>query len=182
MPATERRERLRQLLRELSLLNGDQFQLASGRTSSVFFNLKTIMLDPEGINLIADEILARLAGDSVDFIGGIAVGAVPIVAAVCVKSYPARPLRAFYVRAERKDHGTERQIEGHIADGARVVVLDDVTTTGGSVMRAVRAAQARGCTVVKVMTVVDRQEGAVENLAADGLSLEALFTKDELLD
>lgn len=177
-----RRARLRDVIREQSLLEGGDFVLASGRRSGVFFNMKTTMLDPEGANLVADEVLDLLEDEDVEFIGGIELGAVPIVAAICVKSAARRPLRAFIVRKERKGHGTDKLIDGHIREGANVVVFEDVTTTGASVLQAVEAARAAGCTVSKAITIVDRLEGAERNLRAHGVALVALFTRDDFVD
>ncbi len=178
----DRRARLRDIIREQSLLQGGDFVLASGRRSGVFFNMKTAMLDPEAANLIADEVLDLLDAEDVHFIGGIELGAVPMVSAVCVKSAARRPLRAFIVRKKKKGHGTDKLIDGHIRAGANVVVFEDVTTTGESVLQAVRAARAAGCTVSKAITIVDRLEGAGENLRAHGVELVALFTRNDFMD
>ena len=173
--------RLRQVIAARSLLTGGAFTLASGRQRSVFFDMKRTMLDPEGANLIADAVLRRLDGIAVDAVGGLVMGAVPIVAVVCAKSFPGRALQGFFVRKQAKDHGTARQIDGNLALGARVVILEDVTTTGGSALQAVDAVRAAGAEVVCVLTVVDRLEGAAEAFAAAGLRFEALLTREEFL-
>lgn len=173
--------RLRQLIAERSLLKGGEFTLASGRQSSVFFDMKRTMLDPEGANLIADAVLRRLARTAVDGVGGLVMGAVPIVAVVCAKSFPARPLRGFFVRKEAKDHGTARRIDGNLAAGDRVVILEDVTTTGGSALQAVEAVRQAGAEVVGVLTIVDRMEGAGEAFAAAGLRFDAILTRDDFV-
>ena len=177
-----RRARLRAIIRERSLLKGGDFKLASGRQSSVFFDLKMTMLDPEGANLVADAVLDLLDGEAVDFIGGLELGAVPIVAAVCVKSETRTPVRGFIVRKRKKGHGTDQVVDGHIGEGARAVVFEDVTTTGGSVLQAIEAARAAGCTVSKAITIVDRLEGAAENLAGHGVELVSLFTREDFID
>jgi orotate phosphoribosyltransferase len=181
MPDTSKADgyaRLRDLIHEKSLLRGDAFKLSSGQTTSYFFNMKTTMLDPEGSNLIADAILNRLAGEKVDAIGGMALGAVPIVSVVCAKSFATgRPIPAFFVRKELKGHGTDQLIEGHLKTGSRAILVDDVTTTGSSVMRAVRAARKVGCQVDTVITVVDRLEGAEQNLRLEGIRLVPLYTR-----
>ncbi len=173
------RERLRQIIKTESLRSGGEFRLASGKTSTMFFDLKKTVLDPEGANLMADAVLDLLKDDRPDFIGGLEMGAVPVVQAICTKSFPENPIRGFFVRKELKGHGTNQTIEGHLRDGARVVILEDVTTTGGSALKAVAAVEGRGCRVEKVITIVDRLEGAKENLAARGIALVALFTKDD---
>jgi len=171
--------RLREIIREKSIITGE-ITLSSGETSQFYFDMRRTACDPEGSNLIADLILDALAGEDVDFIGGLEVGAVPIVAGVSQKSFQAgRPVPAFYVRKKPKEHGTRRAIEGQIRKGGRVVIVDDVTTSGGSSLKAVEAAREFGCTVVKVITVVDRLEGAAEAFAANGCEFVALLTADE---
>lgn len=172
--------RLREIIRERSLLRGGEYRLASGQTSDVYFAMEKTTLDPEGSNLAAGLILDLLEGEDVQSIGGLVEGAVPIVTAVSVKSYERRrPIPAFFVRKEIKGHGTEELIDGYIEPGWRVVLVDDVTTTGGSVLKAVHAVRERGCHVSKVITIVDRLEGAKELLAEKGLELISLFTKNE---
>lgn len=156
-----------------------QFTLASGAKSGIFFNLKPIMLLPEAASIIADEMLDRLKGEKVDFIGGLEMGAVPIVAAICAKSWPRTPIPAFFVRKAAKDHGTKELIEGNLKENSNVVIVEDVTTTGGSALKAAKAVRERGCRILKVMTVIDRLEGALENLAAQGLRFDSLFTKND---
>ena len=179
---SERRARLKTLIAELSVLKGREFTLVSGRKSKILFDMKKIMLDPEGANLVAEAVLDRLGGAEADFIGGLAMGAIPLVTAVSMKSQGSKPLRAFYVREKAKTHGTLNRVDGHLDDGARVILFDDVTTTGGSTMKAVAAVRERGCKVDTVVAIVDRQEGAEENLAAEGIALVALFRKEEFLD
>jgi orotate phosphoribosyltransferase len=176
-----RRSRLRHLIAERSLLTGGEFTLASGRQSSVFFDMKRTMLDPEGANLIADAVLRRIEGLEIEAVGGLVMGAVPIVAVVCAKSFPDRPLQGFFVRKEAKDHGTARRIDGNLAPGARVVILEDVTTTGGSALLAVDAVRAAGAEVVAVLTIVDRMEGASDAFAAAGLRFEAILCRDDFI-
>jgi orotate phosphoribosyltransferase len=172
--------RLRDIIRARSLLTAGSFTLASGRASSMFFDMKPTMLHPEGANLIADAVLDRLKEPELDAVGGLVMGAVPIVAVVCAKSFErGRPLQGFFVRKEVKDHGTAKLIDGNLARGARAVILEDVTTTGGSALRAVDAVRSAGATVVKVISIVDRLEGAADTFLAHGLSFEAVFTKND---
>ncbi len=175
------RGRLRELIRELSFTKG-QFKLASGRESNYFFDLKPTMLHPEGINLLADAILEKIEGFEADYIGGLAMGAVPIVVAVVMKSQSSdRPLRGFWVRKVMKDHGIVKAVDGDLADQAKVVIVDDVTTTGGSVMKAIEEVKKKHCDIKAVITVVDRLEGAKENLAKQGIELISLFTTEDFL-
>jgi len=177
--STERpRDRLLAIIREKSLLKGEDFKLSSGETSKYFFNMKKTMLDPEGANLIADLILALPELESASAIGGLVMGAVPIVSVVCARSWDTeRRLPAFFVRKERKGHGTNSLIEGYLVSKTRVVLVEDVTTTGGSVLKAIEAVRDSGATVDTVVTVVDRMEGAERKLAEHGIKLVALYTR-----
>ena len=179
--APARRERLREIIVEIGLIRaaGEDFTLASGKTSPFFFDIRMVALDAEGAALIAAAILERLEDADVDAVGGIELGAVPIVSAVTALSWPKRPLGGLIVRKTAKERGTRKDIEGDIRAGAKVVLVEDVTTTGGSVLQAARAVRAHGCVVDRVITVVDRLEGAAENLTAGGLALESLYTRDD---
>lgn len=176
------REELRQLIARLSVRKDGSFKLASGRTSDIFFDMKKTMLDATGARLLADEIFSIIDREGASYVGGLVMGAVPIVAQVCLRSSETdRKLQGFFVRKEAKDHGTQELIDGHLEPGASVIMLDDVTTTGGSVMKAIAEVHKRGCNVRKVVTIVDREEGARENLAAKGIELEAIFKKSDFL-
>ena len=123
-----------------------------------------------------------LADDAdVDSIGGLELGAVPIVAAVCAESFKSRPVNGFVVRKEKKGHGTDQKIDGNFKPNTAVVLIEDVTTKGGSVMQAVNAVRAQGATVKKIITIVDRLEGAEANLKKEGLVLAPIFTTKDLL-
>ena len=179
----DKSSRLRDLIAQRSVLTGGEFKLASGGQSSVFFDMKMTLLTPDGAGLAGDLILQSLRGEKIDAIGGLVLGACPIVDAVCVRSADTdAPINAFYVRKEPKDHGTDKLIEGPLKPGARVVVVEDVTTRGNSALKAVEAARAEGCEVVRVVTIVDRLEGAADNLKAHGVALSALFTRDDFME
>jgi len=175
------RARLTAIIKRRSFQSGKEVTLASGRTSTYYFNMKPTMLDAEGAHLIAMLILDKISGLNADLIGGLEMGAVPIAAAVAAVSQAgAKPVNAFFVRKEAKAHGTKSLIEGlpdgDSLKGKRVVVVEDVTTTGGSAIKAAEAVRAAGAEVVGVVTVVDRQEGAGEALAAAGLTLTPILT------
>ena len=175
-----RRARLLEIIKANSLLTGSQFTLASGQRSNFFFDMKKTMFHPEGAALAADLIFELLAQDTdVEAVGGLEIGAIPIAVAVAVRSWPARPLSAFFVRKAPKDHGAINLIDGQLRAGQKVVLFEDVTTTGGSVMKAVRAVRDQGCAVRKIITIVDREEGATANLAKEGLQLVPVFTMDD---
>lgn len=171
---------LRDIIAEKSLLRDANFTLSSGVASSYFFNMKMTMLDPEGGNLIADAMLDILDTLNLDTVGGMAVGSVPLVTAISLKSYSRdKQYPSFFVRKEIKDHGIQTKIDGQITPNSRVVLVEDVTTTGASIMRAVQAVREIGCAVDTVLTVVDRLEGARENLSRERIRLIPLFTKQD---
>jgi orotate phosphoribosyltransferase len=173
--ARKKQELLAVIRRQSLLLNGN-FALSSGRSSSFFVDLKRTMFDPQGAPLLADLLFDRIKDEAVDCIGGLETGAIPIVALVCARSWPEKPLKGFFVRKETKGYGTDQVVDGLLDAGARVVLFEDVTTTGGSAMQAVDAARRRGCTITKVISVVDRLEGAADNFRNAGIPFDSLFT------
>lgn len=175
------RNRLIEIVKRRSFSTGTETKLASGRSSSFYFNMKPSMLDPEAAHLIATLILEELEGAEIDLIGGLEMGAVPLATAVAVSSQiKGWPLRAFFVRKQAKEHGAKKVIEGlapgESVAGKRIVVLEDVTTTGGSAMKAIEALRAEGAFIERVITVVDRQEGAAGTFSAAGIPFTALLT------
>ena len=175
-----RRERLLEIIKANSLLTGSQFTLASGQRSNFFFDMKKTMFLPEGASLAADLIFELMAADTdVEAVGGLEIGAIPIAVAVAARSWPTRPINAFFVRKAAKDHGAINLIDGQFRPGSKVILFEDVTTTGGSVMKAVRAVRDQGCAVRKIITIVDRDEGATANLAKEGLQLVPVFTMED---
>ena len=180
--APSARERLLEIIKDKSLLlEGGPFKLASGAMSDYYLDMKPTTFDPEGSNLIAEIILGILSKYDVDAIGGLELGAVPIVSVVSARSWPQRPIEGFVVRKEKKGHGTDKKIYGNFKGNSKVVLFDDVTTTGGSVMEAVKAVQGKGAEVSVIITVVDRLEGATENLGKQGIELIPIFTAKDLL-
>lgn len=155
--------------------------MSSGAGSDCFFDMKPTTLDPDGANMIADVFLERIADEDADHVGGVAIGAVAVVAAICLKSGDTdHPRKAFFVRKEAKSHGMRKQIEGHYPpEGAEALLFEDVTTTGQSAMVAVKALRAEGCVVKTLYTIVDRQQGAADNLAAEGIRLVSLFDRND---
>ena len=176
------RGRLVALLRRDALRTG-RFTLASGRTSHYYVDGRTVTLSAEGAAEIGEGVLEALADlPGVAAVGGLTMGADPIVgAALAVAGAGARPgLRGFLVRKEAKGHGTGKLVEGPVGPGMDVVVLEDVTTTGGSALQAVAAAEALGCRVARIITVLDRLEGAAAAFAARGLDFRPLVTIRDL--
>ena len=146
--------------------------------------MKMTLLTPDGLDLASRLFLELLDGEQVDAVAGLVLGACPLVDGVSLRSLEARPgapIRALYVRKEPKDHGTTKLIEGEVQAGWRVVVLEDVTTEGGSSLKAVEQCREAGCTVDTVLTVVDRQGGARERMKANGIELRALYTMEEFV-
>jgi orotate phosphoribosyltransferase len=178
---SEKKARLLEIIRERSLRRG-KFKLASGAESDYYLDIKPTAFDPEGAALIADIICDMLEGDSdAQAIGGLELGAVPIVAAVCARSWAVRPLAGFVVRKERKGHGTDQKIDGNFRPNSTVVLVEDVTTSGGSVMQAVDAVRAQGARVKRIITVVDRLQGAEARLTQEGIRLTPIFTTADVL-
>jgi orotate phosphoribosyltransferase len=179
------RARLIEIVKARSFTTGGETKLVSGRTSLFYFNMKTTMLHPEGAHLIGQLVCERLAGENVDMVGGLEMGAVPLASAVAAVSGGAehQSLPAFFVRKQTKEHGTQALIEGLAAGetmaGKRLVVVEDVTTTGGSALKAVDTLKQAGAEVVLVLTIVDRQEGARDAFAAAGVPFDALLTVDD---
>ena len=174
------RDRLVDIIKARSFQSGKEVTLASGRTSTYYFNMKPTMLDAEGAHLIATLILDSIDGLDADLIGGLEMGAVPIASAVAAVSHTCgKPIGAFFVRKQPKDHGTRSLVEGlangESLKGKKVVIVEDVTTTGGSAIKAAEAVRAEGADVVRVVTVVDREEGTADAFSAAGLKLTAIL-------
>jgi orotate phosphoribosyltransferase len=161
--------------------------LSSGKTSTFYFDMKPSMFDPEGAHLIAERILREATAVGAEFIGGLEMGAVPITGAVCQLSDKSEhPIHGFFVRKSPKEHGAKKLIEGltksESLSGKRVVIVDDVTTSGGSALVAVQACKAEAAKVVMVISIVDREEGAAELFAQEKIKFTSLFTASTFLD
>lgn len=176
------KEKLIKLLKEKSLMTDVTRVLTSGRTSNYYIDAKMTTLDPEGASVTARLILEEIKSLEVDAIGGFTLGADPIVSAVAVLSADTeRPLPAFIVRKEPKKHGERKMIEGPFQKGWRVVIVDDVVTTGGSTLKACQAVEEEGGKVVLALALVDRLEGGRENLENKGYKFLSLLTREDLL-
>jgi len=180
----EQRRELRDIIRQKSLRVGD-FTLSSGKKSSYYLDCRMTTLDPRGALLIARLILERIRDLEIraDAIGGLTMGADPIAASVAVVSgLEGSPISAFIVRKEAKAHGTQRAIEGYDGKpGSRVIIIDDVCTTGGSTLQAAQKVEEAGYEVVAAFCVVDREEGGTEAIAKR-YPFYPLFTAKELLN
>jgi len=176
----KQRARLLEILKKKAVLYGD-FVLASGKRSSYYIDGRLVTLEPEGAYLTARLILDALKNEPVDAIGGPSLGADPIVGATIAASYLAgRPLLGFLVRKSEKAHGMQKRIEGPLRQGHRVAMVEDVVTTGKSVLDAIQQVEAVGAKVVKVVALIDRLKGARELFDEEGYSFSALFTREEI--
>jgi orotate phosphoribosyltransferase len=169
---------LRSLILEKSLKFGD-FTLASGKKATFYLDCRQITLDSVGAKLIGEGILELLQRRPAlpQAVGGMSIGADPITAAVItVAAYQNIPLKGFMVRKQSKGHGTNQFVEGPVTAGNRVVIVEDVVTTGGSSLDAIEKVEALGVTVDGVITIIDRLEGGREMFESKGYCVYSLFT------
>lgn len=184
----EMTKKLHSIIENKSFQNGNTIKLASGKSSTHYFNMKPTMLDPEGALLIAHLMLdaVKSFGKNFDALGGLELGAVPIASAIAPISYiRGEPINAFLIRKKPKDHGTESLVEGlengETLNGKNIIIVEDVTTTGGSALKAIAACRKEGATVEHVITILDREEGAIEAFKNEGLQLTSLFSASDFI-
>ena len=172
-------ERLLRLALQRGALRYGDFTLSSGQKSRYYFDGRLLSLDPEGAHLIAKSILPILKQAGAQAVGGPTLGADPIVAALALTSYlDDSPIPAFIVRTESKSYGTRQQVEGPLTPDRRVAIVDDVCTTGTSLFHAIHAAEAAGCSVVKIVVVLDRCQGGSDELKRRGYDFVSLLEAD----
>ena len=170
-------DRLLKLALERGAIKYGDFTLTSGKKSSYYFDGRLLSLDPEGAHLISQALIPLLQEAGAKAVGGTTLGADPMVAAVALASHlGGAPIPAFIVRKESKGHGTKQNIEGPLIPGSDVAIVDDVCTTGGSLFHAIKAAEEAGCKVVKVVSILDRNEGGSEEIRKRGYDFSALLT------
>ncbi len=158
------------------------FKLVSGRMSHFYVNCKPTTLSPRGMFLVGHLVFERLQHAGVTAVGGLTFGADPVAMAAAFASELRRgPLQAFSIRKTQKDHGIVRWIEGDVRPGEPVAVIDDVATTGGSTITAIERARSEGLDVVKALILVDRQEGGLDQIRRHVADVEAVVTRDELM-
>jgi orotate phosphoribosyltransferase len=158
------------------------FRLASGALSRYYLNSKLVTLDPKGATLIGRLVFERLRGIGVQAVGGLTLGADPVALATAIASEAAgEPIAAFVVRKEPKGHGTTQWIEGPLPPEAPVAVVDDVVTTGGSTEKALDILEQLGHPILKVVALVDRNEGGRDAITRRGVSFESLFHINDFL-
>ncbi len=180
----EKKERLAEIILAKSFRYSDDppFKLASGRTSNYYFNCKPTTLDPEGMNLIGALLFEMLAATDVTAAGGLTLGADPIANALSLISYQqGKPIKSFIIRKEVKEHGTKSAVEGDVRPGEKVVIIDDVITTGGSTLTAIERARDAGLVIDRVIVLVDREEGGRENIVREVSRVEAVLTRSEIM-
>jgi len=177
------RERLLWLIKQKSVHchSTPSFSLSSGKKSRYYFDLRPVLLQPEGLQLIGQLIWQCIQSQGVEAVGGLlSVGAAPVVCAALM-SAPPQAVGGFLIRKEAKPHGLQKRLEGDVAPGMRVAVVDDVLTSGGSLEFACRQARAHELEVVQALVLLDRQEGGLDKIAQLGIPCQALFTAAELL-
>lgn len=176
------------LLRSKSLSRakeGEVFRLASGGTSTVYLDVRKTSLSPEGHILLGQELHEKTMNwpDTVDVVAGVALGGCPLASAVSMQSAAsAQPLPALFVRKEAKEYGKANLVEGEFTPGARVLLLEDVVTSGGSSLKAIQALREAGLVPVGVLTVVDREAGGRAAFEAAGVRFDRLYTMAEILN
>jgi orotate phosphoribosyltransferase len=167
------------LVRERALKFGD-FTLASGRRASYYLDCRQITLDSRGARLVAEGMLEQIERDLPDAVGGMSIGADPITGAVItLAGVRDLPLRGIMVRKEAKGHGTGRYLEGPVSPGQRVVIVEDVVTTGGSSLLAIQRCEEFGLKVQRALAIVDRMEGGAEAFRARGYELTSLLSIED---
>jgi len=178
---TSYRSELLEILLKKSFKRGE-FILASGQKSNYYVDARLTTLDARGGYLIAKIFLAMLADDVPNAVGGLTLGADPIIGSMlALAGLEDLDLKGCIVRKKAKEHGTQSLVEGPLSRGDRVVIIEDVLTTGGSSLKAINAVRDMGCEVKRVLGVVDREQGARENLKEAGCHMESIFTVSELL-
>jgi len=159
------------------------FKLVSGRMSQFYVNCKPTTLSPRGMYLVGHLVFENIKDLKPDGIGGLTFGADPMAMATAfVSELKGRPVNAFSIRKAQKDHGIIRWVEGDMKPGQRVVIIDDVATTGGSTIKAIERAGSEGLDVIKAVILVDRQEGGLENIRQHVKDVSAIITRDELME
>ncbi len=168
------RAQLYDLIERYGYFADGPYTLSGGAISNVYFDLRRITMHPRGASVVSQLMLQRLHG--VDAVGGMESGAIPIAAAIALQS---GTVRAFFIRKAEKMHGRRRLAEGCLRNGDTVGIVEDVTTSGHSVLSAIQAVEHLDCTVMKVISVLDRQSGAKELIESAGYLFESLFVASD---
>ncbi len=174
----EQMKDLKEVLTECGAIMHGEFTLASGENSRYYIDIKRASTDPEVLGIIAQAMCRESEDIDHDVIGGVVLGSVPLAVALSLVTGN----RYVMVRKERKDHGTSRLVEGDLSPGARVLVVEDVITSGGSVVAAIETLRSQGAVVEDVLAVIDRQSGGQERLWGVGVRLHALIRAEDIVD
>lgn len=167
---------------EIGALLTGEFVLTSGKTSNIYFDGRVLLLDPVGAALVAELFWREVKKQQIDAFGGPAVGSVLIVGALAHRAaQESSNIKGFFVRNTAKAHGTQKSIEGNLQPKSRVLVVEDTVTTGGSLLRATDALEAAQCEVVRVVAVLDRNEGAKDKFTARDIPFDAFLSIDALV-
>ena len=172
------KEYLIDLLKDNEVFLEGDFTLSSGKKSNYYINMKKAITEPEILSTISKLISDKIKDEDIDKVAGPALGAVPIATAVSLES----KLPLLMKKKKKKGYGTSKLIEGELLEGDNVIVVEDVSTTGGSLLKAIKAIQDNGGNVKRAFVVVDRQEGAIEAFEKEGITLEPLITVNEFFD
>ena len=178
------KDRLIELILEKAFQYSEEpkFKLVSGRMSNYYFNCKAVTLNPEGIYVIGNILYEMVKDLDIDAIGGLTLGADPLAFATAYTSYLNKnPIEAFVVRKKAKEHGTMQWIEGNVKEGDRVVIVDDVITTGKSTIEAIIRARDAGLEIVRIIALIDRQEGGREAVKEVGYDVTPVVTREEVM-
>jgi orotate phosphoribosyltransferase len=163
------------ILKENNVFKTGDFVLSSGKKSDYYIDMKKAITEPKILKLIAEIINQAITNDTIGKVAGPALGAVPIATAVSLQS----EIPLLMIRKEKKGYGTSKLIEGELNEGDNVIVVEDVTTTGGSLLKAIKAIQENGGVIKRAFVVVDREEGAVDTLQNENINLEPLISVNE---
>ena len=180
MRKTQAKKELLKILKKNSFKQ-KKVVLSSGKTSNFYFDGRISSLMNTGAYFIAEIILDMIKNDNIDAIGGLTLGADPIIGATVALSFKKKhPINGFIVRKGEKKHGMKRKIEGpKLKKSSRIVIVDDVVTTGSSTIQAIQAIKKIGCKIIRVISIVDRCDGAKENIGKHNCKLESIFTKND---
>jgi len=174
------REKLLKAIREKAYRTGD-FTLASGQKSDYYIDLKEVTLDAEGSLMIGKVIFAAIRDWGAQAVGGMELGSVPTSTAVCIVSaIEGEPVANFIVRKQAKGHGAGKRLEGNVGAGTKVVVVEDVVSTGGSSVKAIGALREAGAEVIGVVSIVDREMGGREAFGEMDVRYEPIFTVSDV--
>lgn len=177
----EIKERLKKIILEKGIIFKEVI-LSSGKKSNFYIDCRIITLSSEGLYLVSKIIFEMIKNEDINAIGGLTLGADPIVSGVSLISYiEKKPIDAFIVRSVQKEHGMGKIIEGNLKEGWNVVIVDDVATTGASILKAIDVVENYKCKIKKIICIVDREEGAKEEIRKKGYELISIFKKSDLL-